>query len=130
MGEQPKLEVQLVLACVLSIPASMRSSRVVAMLTEAMRNPDFARELQKNPREVFERRCGIVIPAETTLEVHLSSADSVHLVLPPASVSTKRADGRVEISDEDLLSEGLSNARDLRHVAKTPPLEAYVKAGK
>ena len=35
MDERPKLDAQLALACMLFLPPSMRSSRVVAMLTEA-----------------------------------------------------------------------------------------------
>jgi hypothetical protein len=100
------------------------------MLTEAMRNPELARELKAHPRQVFERRCGQVIPPQMNIEVHLSMADSVHLVLPLSSASAQSEETKVEITDEDLTSEGLANARDLTAVAKTPPPDAYVKPAK
>ena len=127
---EKKLDAQLALACMLFVPPSMRSSRVVAMLTEAMRNPDLARELQEHPRQVFERRCGQVVPSDVSIEVHFSTANCVHLVLPLSSASAESAETKVEITDEDLISEGLANTRDLTAVAKTPPPDAYVKAGK
>jgi hypothetical protein len=130
MDERPKLDAQLALACMLFLPPSMRSSRVVAILTEAIRNPDLARELKAHPRQVFERRCGQVLPSDISLEVHLSTSNSIHLVLPLSTASAQSEEPKVEITDEDLLSEGLANARDLTAVAKTPPLDAYVKAGK
>jgi hypothetical protein len=132
MDERPKLDAQLALACMLFLPPSMRSSRIVAMLTEAMRKPELARELKEHPREVFERRCGQVIPSDTSIEVHFSTANSIQLVLPLSSLSAQPGDAKpeIEITDEDLISEGLANARDLTAVAKTPPPDAYVKAGK
>ena len=102
MDERPKLDAQLALACMLFLPPSMRSSRIVAMLTEAMRNPELAHELKTHPRQVFERRCGQVIPSDISIEVHLSTADSIHLVLPLASVSAHPEETKVEITDEDL----------------------------
>ena len=125
-----KLNAQLALTCVLFLPPSMRSARIATMLAEAMRNPELARELQDDPRQVFERRCGYVIPAAARIEVHLSTPDSIHLVLPPLPASTEPANIKAEITDEDLLSEGLSGARDLTAVAKAPPRDAYVKADK
>jgi hypothetical protein len=129
MNQQPKLDAQLALACLMFIPPSMRSSRVAAMLAEAMRNPELARELQQNPRVVFERRCGQTIPADASIEIHFSTPDSIHLVLPLSSRSAEPSHTPVEISDEDLLSEGLS-AGELTAVAKWPPLDGYVKGGK
>jgi hypothetical protein len=130
MDEQPKLDAQLGLACLMFLPPSLRSSRIAAMLTEAMRNPELARELQENPRQVLERRCGQIIPAGASIEVHLSTADSIHLVLPLSSRLAEPAHTKVEITDEDLVSEGLSGARALTAVAQSPPLDGYVKAGK
>jgi hypothetical protein len=130
MDEQAKLDMQLALTCLTFLPASMRSSRTAAMLTEAIRNPELARELEEHPREVFERRCGQVIPATTGIEVHLSTADSIHVVLPLSSRLAEPAQTKVEITDEDLLSEGLASARELTAVAKAPPREAYVKPRK
>ena len=101
-GKQLEPEVQLALACLIFLPSSMRGSRIVAMLTEAIRNPALARELQANPRAVFERRCGHIIPVDTSIEVHLSTADSIHLVLPISSAQP--AHTQSEITDEDLLS--------------------------
>ncbi len=130
MDQPPKFDAQLALACMMFIPPSMRSSRVAAMLVEAMRNPEFARELQEHPRAVFERRCGQIIPAATSIEVHFSTADSIHLVLPLSSRSAEPAQTTVEITDEDLLSERLSDADRLTAVAKWPPPDGYLKAGK
>lgn len=124
-----KLNAQLALTCTLLLPPSMRSSRIATMLAEAMRNPELARELQEHPRQVFERRCGYVIPADASIEVHISTPDSIHLVLPPMPAAGP-ANIKAEIGDEDLLSEGLSGARELTAVAKAPPRDAYVKAGK
>lgn len=131
MDKRFEHDVQLALACLMFLPDSMRSSRIAAMLAEAMRNPELARELHEHPRAVFEQRCGHPIPASTGVEVHFSTADSIHLVLPLSSRSAEPADAKVDITDEDLLSEGLkSDAPELTGIAKEPPGEAYVKPRK
>src|ERR1700674_1111431 len=104
MDKQLDLDVQLALACLMFLPHSIRGSRTAAMLMEAIRNADRARELQDHPRAVFERRCGHIIPAATSIEVHFSTADSIHLVLPLYSASADVVDIETEITDEDLLS--------------------------
>ncbi len=128
MDKQIEHDVQLALACLMFLPPSMRSSRIAAMLAEAMRNPELARELQEHPRAVFEQRCGHLIPPSTSIEVHLSTADSIHLVLPLSSAHLAHA--QAEITDDDLLSENVSDARELTAIAEAPPRDAYVKAGK
>jgi len=126
-----QLDVQLALACLMFIPGSMRSSRVAAMLAEAMRNPELARELQEHPRQVLEQRCGHIIPATTSIEVHFSTEESIHLILPLSSRSAEPADAAAEITDEDLRSEGLeSDAPEPTAIAKKPPGAAYVKPRK
>jgi hypothetical protein len=131
MDKQLDLDVQLALACLMFLPHSMRGSRTAAMLTEAMRDPELARELQNQPRAVFERRCGLVIPAATNIEVHFSTTDSIQLVLPISAVSEQLARIEAEITDADLLSEGLKvTSPDLTGVAKEPPGDAYVKPRK
>ena len=131
MDKQLDLDVQLALACLMFLPYSMRSSRTAAMLTEAMRDPELARELQEHPRAVFERRCGHIIPATASIEVHFSTNDSIRLVLPISSASEQPARTKAEITDADLLSEGVkSSSPDLTAVAKEPPGAAYVKPRK
>ena len=97
------------LASLMLLPKALKKPRVGAMLAEAIRNPDVARKLEKNARQIF-KECGCTIPPGVTIRVHRSTAKTIHLVLPDEKSVKKSASPQVHLKDSDLLSEGLTQA--------------------
>jgi hypothetical protein len=64
------------------------------LIAKALKDPKFREELKKDPAAAIEKEFGVKVPAGVKVKIVEDSADSVHLVLPPAKSE--------EISDKDL----------------------------
>jgi hypothetical protein len=78
-----------------SVPTEEYEVKTEKLLIRAMKDEAWRQELLTNPKTAIERELGIALPRDVTVEVHESTATSVHLVLPP------RALPEVPVSDAD-----------------------------
>ncbi len=111
----------LTIANLMLLPESMKNAQVGAMLSEAATNPALARKLEEDAKAVFAE-CGVAPPEGTTIHVHRSTPHAIHLVVPHMPLPPK-----TELSDDDLLSEGLVYGAEKQATAGKGP---YIPKGK
>jgi hypothetical protein len=68
------------------------------LFARTMKDEALRREILRNPKAVIERELGIKLPAGMTVQVHVNTPDTLHIVLP-ADVDAAAVQ---ELSDEDL----------------------------
>ena len=55
------------------------------LIAKAAEDDTFRSQLLADPKPAIEAELGITIPQQMTVQVHENSAQTVHLVLPPAT---------------------------------------------
>src|SRR5215469_11074733 len=77
-------------------PSLTRRDLETALIEKCWKDPEFKREVVKDPKGMFERHIGQKLPADLKIFIHEEDASTLHFSLPPAP---SNATG---LSDEDL----------------------------
>jgi hypothetical protein len=67
-----------------------------ALIEKCWKDPEFKREVVKDPKGMLERHTGQKLPAQVKIFVHEEDPYTLHLTLPPTPANI------TELSDEDL----------------------------
>ncbi len=107
-GERPvslsSKEQTAVVESIRALPITLRNPKVAKLLARSVRDPELARKLRSDPKDLFAD-CGVDIPSDVTIEIHCLTPKSIHLVLPSADLTGNgKSDGLLEIADEDLVT--------------------------
>jgi hypothetical protein len=88
------------------------------LIVKAWRDPEFRRNIIKDPKGMLEAQLGGKLPAQMTIYVHEENEDVLHLSIPmpPSNIS--------ELSDQDL--EKIAGGTDL---IVTASITAFIATG-
>jgi len=75
---------------------SPRRQLETALIQKAWKDPEFRKEVVKDPKGTFEKATGKKLPAEARIIIHEEDANTIHFSIPPSP------DQLSELSDEDL----------------------------
>ena len=76
-------------------PALSRREFETKLIEKAWKDPNFRKEVLRDPKGVFEKYAGRTLPGELNIYVHEEDVNTLHFSIPaPSSVA--------ELSDEDL----------------------------
>jgi len=78
--------------------AKTRQDFETEIIKKAWEDNNFRQELLDNPKAVLSKMYDITLPEDLTLEVHVESPTTMHLILPAKPSSDKDN----ELSDSDL----------------------------
>jgi len=71
------------------------------IVKKALEDPEFKRELLKNPRGTLEKFSGVTLPGGVEYIVHEQSPTTVHLVLPQSLETQLKPDAFFVQDDDD-----------------------------
>ena len=77
-------------------PSLTKRDVETALIEKCWKDPEFKREVVKDPKGMLERHIGQKLPADLKIFIHEEDASTLHFSLPPAPSNT------AELSDEDL----------------------------
>ncbi len=63
-----------------------------ALIQKSVDNPEFRDQFMADPKSVINKEFGFDVPDKISIKVHQSTADEIHIALPPAAT----------LSDEEL----------------------------
>jgi nitrile hydratase alpha subunit len=67
-----------------------------ALIEKCWKDPEFKKEVAKDPKGILERHIGQKLPTDLKIFIHEEDANTVHFSLPPAPSNL------MELSDEEL----------------------------
>jgi len=77
-------------------PTPSRRDLETALIEKCWKDPEFKREVVKDPRGMLERHTGQKLPAQVEIFIHEEDANTLHFSIPPAPTNLS------ELSDADL----------------------------
>ena len=101
--------------------ASSHRDLETALIEKCWRDPEFKKEVLKDPKGMLESHIGQKLPTNLKIFIHEEDANTLHFSLPPAPSNS------AELSDEDL--EKVAGGTELVVVATIAFSAATVAAG-
>jgi len=77
-------------------PSLTKRDVETALIEKCWKDPEFKREVVKDPKGMLERHIGQKLPADLKIFIHEEDANTLHFSLPPAPSNA------AELSDADL----------------------------